>query len=98
MNEERLMTILLAPHISEKSTVSADQNRQFVFKVATDASKNEIKSAVEMLFNVEVDKVRVINVKGKTKQRGLRKGRRSDWKKAYVALKPGSDIEFMGAE
>lgn len=98
-NEERLMTILLAPQISEKSTLAADQKGQYVFKVVKDATKGEIKSAVEKLFKVEVEQVRVMNVKGKTKGRtGIRRGRRSDWKKAYVALKPGSEIEFIGAE
>lgn len=99
MNDERLMTILLAPHISEKSTTAAETLKQFVFKVVKDASKGEIKSAVEKMFNVQVENVRVLNVRGKSKQRvNARGGRRPDWKKAYVALKPGSDIDFMGTE
>jgi large subunit ribosomal protein L23 len=98
MNQERLMKVLLAPHVSEKSAIAADQNNQYVFKVATDATKPEIKAAVEMLFKVEVDGVTVTNVKGKTKRFGQIQGRRSDWKKACVTLKSGQEIDFMGAE
>ncbi|WP_371187016.1 50S ribosomal protein L23 [Thalassotalea maritima] len=98
INEERLLKVLLAPNISEKATVSAEANNTVVFKVATDASKAEIKAAVEKLFEVEVTGVRTLNVKGKTKRTGMRMGRRSDWKKAYVTLKEGSDIDFVGAE
>ncbi len=98
MNQERLMNILLSPHISEKSTMAADVNRQFVFRVVRDARKPEIKRAVELMFKVEVDRVQVVNVKGKRKTFGRVPGRRPDWKKAYVCLKPGFDIDFMGAE
>ena len=98
MNQERLMNILLSPHVSEKSTMTADANRQFVFRVARDARKPEIKRAVELMFKVEVDRVQVVNVKGKRKTFGRAPGRRPDWKKAYVGLKPGFDIDFMGAE
>lgn len=97
MNEERLMKVLMAPHISEKSSVAADQNNQIVFKVATDATKPEIKQAVELLFGVKVDRVQVSNVKGKTKRFGSMMGRRSDWKKAYVTLQEGQEIDFLGA-
>ncbi|MEO5573069.1 MAG: 50S ribosomal protein L23 [Gammaproteobacteria bacterium] len=96
MNQERLMQVLIAPHISEKSSAAADRNKQFVFRVVTDSNKGEIKGAVELMFNVEVDGVRTVNVKGKTKRSGRRMGGRSDWKKAYVSLKPGFDIDFMG--
>lgn len=96
MNQERLMNVLLAPHVSEKSATAAERNKQFVFRVAGDADKQEIKGAVEMLFNVQVDSVRTSNVKGKMKHLGRRTGRRGDWKKAYVSLKPGFDIDFMG--
>jgi len=96
MNQERLMKVLLAPHISEKSSIVADQNNQIVFKVATDASKPEIKQAVEMLFDVKVDRVQVSNVKGKTKRFGAKMGRRSDWKKAYITLQEGQEIDFLG--
>lgn len=98
MNQERLMKVLLSPHVSEKSAIAADQNNQYVFKVTRDASKPEIKAAVELLFKVEVDGVTVTNVKGKTKRFGQMQGRRSDWKKAYVTLKSGQEIDFMGAE
>ena len=98
MNQERLMNILLSPHVSEKSTLAADANRQFVFRVARDARKPEIKRAVELMFKVEVERVQVVNVKGKRKTFGRVPGRRPSWKKAYVCLKPGFDIDFMGAE
>jgi large subunit ribosomal protein L23 len=98
MNQERLMKILLAPVVSEKSTRLADSNRQFVFKVQPDASKPEIRRAVELMFDVKVAGVQVSNVRGKTKRFGHREGRRADWKKAYVTLAEGHDINFMGAE
>jgi large subunit ribosomal protein L23 len=99
MNQERLMKVLLGPVVSEKGTAAADKFRQFVFRVVSDATKPEIKSAVEHLFKVEVDQVRVCNVKGKLKRsRRGRLGRHSDWKKAYVSLKEGFDINFSGAE
>ena len=97
MNQERIMQVLLAPHISEKSAVLADSDRQHVFKVLPTATKTEIKQAVESLFNVKVDQVRVVNVKGKTKRFGQRNGKRSDWRKAYVKLAEGQDIDFAGA-
>lgn len=98
MNQERLMRILLAPHVSEKGTRVADQHRQFVFRVLSDASKPEIKQAVEKLFNVEVAGVQTANVKGKSKSFARIPGRRPAWKKAYVRLKPGHDIDFLGGE
>lgn len=98
MNQERLMKVLLAPHISEKSSMAAEANNQYVFRVVNDASKPEIKAAVELLFNVGVEAVRVSTVKGKVKRFGQRFGRRSDWKKAYVTLKSGQEISFMGGE
>lgn len=98
MNKERLMTILLGPHVSEKSTSAADKNRQYVFKVLPDATKKEVKNAVEMLFNVEVNQVTTIKMKGKTKQFKQKTGRRSDWKKAFVSLADGHDIQFAGVE
>lgn len=98
MNQERLLKVLLAPHVSEKSSVIADANNQYVFRVVSDASKPEIKAAVEHLFNVSVDAVRVSNVKGKVKRFGQRFGQRSDWKKAYITLKEGQEISFMGGE
>ncbi len=98
MNQERLMKILLAPHISEKATVVAENHKQFVFQVAPDATKPEIKQAVEHLFDVKVAGVQIVNLKGKTKRFGATMGKRSNLKKAYVALKPGFDIDFMGGQ
>ncbi|MEJ2452830.1 MAG: 50S ribosomal protein L23 [Candidatus Thiodiazotropha sp.] len=94
MNNERLMKVLLSPVVSEKSSVVADANGQYTFKVATDATKREIAKAVEKLFEVEVEAVQVVNVKGKQKRFGMIRGKRSDWKKAYVRLKAGSEIDF----
>jgi large subunit ribosomal protein L23 len=96
INEERLLKVLLAPNISEKATTAAEANNTVVFKVTTDATKAEIKAAVEKLFEVSVDAVRTLNVKGKVKRTGSRLGRRNDWKKAYVTLSEGSDIDFVG--
>jgi large subunit ribosomal protein L23 len=98
MNEERLMQVILAPVISEKSTRVADQNEQVVFQVAPDATKPEIKAAVELLFKVEVKDVKVANVKGKMKRFGRFFGRRDNWKKAYVCLKPGQELNFVAGE
>lgn len=92
--EGRLMQVLLAPVISEKSTFVADRRDQVVFKVAKDATKPEIKAAVELMFKVEVESVKVANVKGREKRFGRFIGRRNHWKKAYVCLKPGQEINF----
>lgn len=96
MREERLLQVILAPHVSEKSTTAAETSNTVVFKVAKTANKTEIKAAVEKLFEVEVKAVRTVNVKGKTKRTGMRMGKRSDWKKAYVTLAEGADIDFVG--
>ena len=97
-HQERLMTVIRGPHLSEKAHMAAEKN-QVVLKVRTDASKKEIRQAVEFLFEVKVDNVQVVNVKGKTKRFGQTNGRRSDWKKAYVRLAEGSSLEsFLGAE
>ena len=98
MNAERLANILLAPHVSEKSSRIADADRQVVFRVAPSARKLEIRKAVEQMFEVEVERVCVTNIKGKRKAFGRVPGQRSNWKKAYVTLKEGHDIDFMGAE
>ena len=90
------MKILLAPHVSEKSAFIDDRYNQVAFKVLKDATKPEIKSAVELLFDVKVKSVQVLNVKGKNKRFGMIRGRRSDWKKAYVSLEEGSEIDFLG--
>jgi large subunit ribosomal protein L23 len=96
MNNERLLNVLLAPLVSEKTTRAADLVGQYGFRVATDATKREIARAVELLFDVKVDAVQVLNVKGKNKRHGQRLGRRNDWRKAYVRLKAGQDIDFGG--
>ena len=98
MNQERIYQVLLAPHVTEKATLAADSDRQFVFKVAKTANKAEIKTAVEQLFNVKVRAVTTLNVKGKRKMFARAGGKRSDWKKAYVSLQEGFDINFLGAE
>jgi large subunit ribosomal protein L23 len=94
MNNAQLIDVLDAPIISEKSTIAAEKNNQFVFKIKKQATKKQVKNAVEAMFKVEVDSVRVLNVKGKKKRFGKTLGQRSDWKKAYVKLKPGHDISF----
>jgi large subunit ribosomal protein L23 len=91
---ERLLTLLLAPTVSEKATQIADQHSQVVFRVMQDATKPEVKAAVELLFKVDVEAVRIANVKGKAKRFGAYSGRRRHWKKAYVSLKPGQEINF----
>lgn len=96
MNQERMYQVLLSPHVSEKGTLLADEKNQHVFKVASDATKTEVKVAVEELFKVKVDKVRILNKKGKTKMSGGRPGKRSDLRKAYVTLMPDNDIDFTG--
>jgi large subunit ribosomal protein L23 len=93
-NPERLHVVLLAPVISEKSTMVGEQNDQVIFKVARDATKPEIKAAVELLFKVQVESVQVVNNMGKTKRFGRFTGRRAHSKKAYVCLKPGQEINF----
>ncbi|MCS4504091.1 50S ribosomal protein L23 [wastewater metagenome] len=97
MNPERIYQVLLGPHISEKSTLVADDGEQVVFRVARDASKPEIRKAVEQLFEVRVRDVRVVNVSGKNKGFGRIRGRRPDWKKAYVALEAGQELDFLEA-
>jgi large subunit ribosomal protein L23 len=97
MQQSNLANIILAPIVSEKSTNAAEDSNHFVFKVQKIATKIEIKKAVEVMFNVEVDSVQVLNMKGKVKRFGRSLGKRSDWKKAYVKLKPGHDIDFATA-
>ena len=92
--QQRLMQVILAPVISEKSTFVADHNHQVVFRVDSRATKPEIKAAVEFMFKVEVRSVQVVNVRGKEKRFGQMVGRRNHWKKAYVSLKPGQEINF----
>ncbi len=94
MNPERVFQIIQMPHVSEKSALLGDAANQAVFKVALDASKADIKAAVEQLFDVKVAGVRTVTMKGKRKRMGMRRGRRSDWKKAYVSLEQGHEIDL----
>jgi large subunit ribosomal protein L23 len=98
VNQERLLQVLRAPQISEKATYVADKFGQFVFKVAPDATKPEVKAAVEALFKVNVVSVQVLNVKSKEKRTGRIMGRRKGWKKAFVRLETGQEINFVGGE
>lgn len=97
MNQERMYQILLSPHVSEKASVLAEENNQHVFRVLSTATKVEVKEAVEGMFKVKVEKVRLLNVKGKAKRFGGRMGKRSDLRKAYVTLTTDNDIDFAGA-
>ena len=97
-NQERLMTVLLGPHVSEKATDVADRSNQMIFKVRRDSTKNEIRRAVEMMFEVKVTGVQVMNCRGKIKRFGGDWGQRRHWKKAYVTLADGDNIDFLGAE
>ena len=97
LRQERLMTVIQGPHMSEKAHVAAEGN-QIVFKVRTDATKKDVKDAVELLFEVKVVDVTVVNCRGKAKRFGRTQGRRKNWKKAYVRLSPDSELDFMGAE
>ena len=96
MNQERLMKILLSPIVSEKSTQMGEQNNQVAFRVLQDATKPEIKAAVELMFKVKVDTLHVLNLKGKAKRYGKTSGRRRDTRKAYVSLSQGQEINFAG--
>jgi large subunit ribosomal protein L23 len=94
--QERLLSVLRAPHVSEKAAIAAQSGSKFVFKVAKDATKPEIKAAVESLFGVQVSTINTVLVKGKTKMFRGRPGRRSDWKKAYITLAEGQSLELAG--
>jgi large subunit ribosomal protein L23 len=98
MNQERVFQILVGPHVSEKAAIVADQSNQYVFKVAIDATKPEIKKSVEQLFKVKVNAVRTLKVKGKVKRNRFGFSARPTWKKAYVRLEQGQDIDFATAE
>ena len=98
MNQERVFQVLLGPHVSEKAAVVADMNNQYVFKVAVDATKLEVKKAVEQLFKVKVDDVQTLKMKGKVKRNRYGYSKRPSWKKAYVRLEQGQDIDFAVSE
>jgi large subunit ribosomal protein L23 len=95
---DRLMNVVLAPVVSEKSTFVADKNRQYVFRVAERSTKPEIKAAVELMFKTKVEDVTVLNVRGKERRFGRLSGRRRNWKKAYVRLAAGQEINFAATE
>jgi len=97
MNQERLMKVLVSPIVSEKSTMVAEKNEQVAFRVLQDATKDEIRAAVELLFKVQVESVQVLNQKGKAKRFGRHSGRRRNTRKAYVSLAPGQEINFVEA-
>ena len=97
-NAEQLMNVVLAPVVSEKGTMVADKNRQYVFRVADAATKPEIKAAVELMFKTKVESVTVLNVHGKERRFGKTIGRRRSWKKAYVRLAEGQEINFAAQE
>ena len=98
MNQERIFQVLEGPHVSEKAAVVADTNNQYVFKVAVNATKAEIKKSVEQLFKVKVDNVRTLRVKGKVKRNKYGFSTKPTWKKAYVRLEQGQDIDFAVVE
>lgn len=98
MNEERLLKIILSPHLSEKANIATQEHNQYVFEVCKSATKPEIKEAVENLFKTKVELVRVVNVKKKPKRFGSIQGHSKAWKKAYVTLQAGQQIEFAGTQ
>ncbi|MEH6580906.1 MAG: 50S ribosomal protein L23 [Halioglobus sp.] len=98
MNQERIFQVLVGPHVSEKAAIVAEQSNQYVFKVAVDATKAEVKKSVEQLFKVNVTAVRTLKVKGKVKRNKFGMSARPTWKKAYVRLEQGQDIDFAVAE
>jgi len=98
MNQNRLYQVLLAPRVTEKTTRVGESSNQYVFRVTNSANKLEVKSAVEELFEVNVESVRIVNVKGKSKSFRQRPGKRSDWKKAYVRVQQGQVIDVLGGE
>ncbi len=98
MNKDRLYQILLSPRVTEKTAKVGDESNQYVFQVAIDANKAEVRAAVENLFEVHVESVRIVNVKGKSKSFRMRPGKRNDWKKAYVRVQEGQTLDFLGAE
>ena len=98
MNQERMHKIIVSPHVSEKGSLLADEQNQHVFKVLSTATKIEVKEAVEGMFKVKVEKVRILNTKGKVKRFSGRMGKRSDMRKAYVTLMADNDIDFSGSK
>ena len=98
MNDQRLYQVLIRPHVSEKTAMSAEMQGRHAFRVARDATKAEVRQAVEKLFGVDVRSVQILNVRGKEKRFGQTTGKRSGWRKAVVRLAEGQDLDFMGIE
>jgi len=98
MNDKRLHEVLIRPHVSEKTAMSAELQGRHAFRVAKNATKIEVRQAVQKLFDVDVKSVQIVNVRGKTKRFGQVEGKRSDWRKAIVRLAEGQDLDFMGIE
>ena len=98
IRHDQIRSVLIAPHISEKTTILNEKNKQIAFRVRPDSNKAQIKKAVEKLFNVKVSAVKTVSVKGKKKRAGMRIGTTKDWKKAYIILSEGQDIDLMGAD
>ena len=98
MNQERLLKTILSPHISEKATVGIEKRNEYVFEVFEDATKPEVKDAVEHLFNVKVKSVRIVNVRAKAKMFKGIEGKKKSWKKAYVTLQADQKLEMVGAQ
>ena len=98
MNQERLLKIIVKPHISEKSTIASEKRNVYVFRVISDATKSEIKDAMEMLFNTKVDSVRISNVRARAKSFRGTEGVRKAWKKAYITLKADQKLDILGAQ
>ena len=98
IRHDQIRSVIISPHISEKTTGLSEKNQQITFKVRSDSNKTQIKKAVEKLFDVKVSSVKTLAVKGKTKRTGMRLGKTKSWKKAYITLAEGQDIDFMGAD
>lgn len=98
MSEQRLLSIILSPHLSEKTTIGTEKNNEYAFEVVRNASKAEIKDAIEYLFKTKVKAVRVVNVRPKKKMFKGMEGKRSGWKKAYVTLQADQKLDVMGAQ
>jgi len=97
MSRERLMTVLVAPHVTEKTSLALQDRNQYAFRVRRDATRGEVRQAVELMFAVKVERVNVVNEPGKTRKFGRTTGRTQDWKKAYVRLAEGQSIDYEAA-
>lgn len=98
MNQERLLNVILAPHVSEKTARASEKHNEYAFRVVKGATKPEVKNAVEQLFNTKVETVRIVNVRAKTKQFKQVEGKKKGWRKAYVTLQKDQKLDIMGAQ